>query len=235
MGKVSVLLPTRKRFNTVVNSVNSLFETCNDVENFEVLIAMDKDDIDTMILTKEFISDKPNIKLFIYERQFYHGLHNYYNGLSNEAVGTSLFLWNDDAIMRSKNWDLEVLKQHETFCVISPMVDTMETYWRTQGVLFPIIPKKWFDLTGSWSSVPSCDSWIDVVSKRLGLLVNVAQIILSHDRSDITGNNNDITYQERTMSMNTSQFQTGYLDVMEQHYQILKNYLDNLKNKTNNE
>jgi hypothetical protein len=230
MGKVSILLPTRQRFDMFVKTVNSLFETCNNVDNFEVLIAMDLDDDDTITQVKEFISDKTNMKLFTFERQFYRGLHNYYNGLSNEATGTSLFLWNDDAIMRSNDWDLEVLKYHETFCVLSPMVDTMETYWRTQGVLFPIIPKKWFDLTGSWSAVPACDSWIDVTSKRLGLLVNVASIVISHDRNDVTGNNNDTTYQERKEDLNHPNFHVPKPEIMEMHYQILATYLKDLKN-----
>jgi hypothetical protein len=229
MGKVSILLPTRQRFNMFVKTVNSLFETCNHVDNFEVLIAMDLDDTDTVIEVKEFISNKSNMKLIMFERHYYRGLHNYYNGLSNKSTGTSLFLWNDDAIMRSKNWDLEVLKHHEIFCVLSPMVDTMETYWRTQGVLFPIIPKKWFELTGSWSAVPACDSWIDVTSKRLGLLVNTPSIVISHDRNDITGNNNDITYREGRQDVSQSSFHTPQPEIMEQHYQILDTYLKNLK------
>ena len=233
MGKVSVLLPTRKRFDMFVKSVNSLFDTCDNIDNFEILIAMDLDDIDTITQIKEFISDKPNIKLILFKRQYYRGLHNYYNGLSNESTGTSLLLWNDDALMRSKNWDIEVLKYHEKFCVLSPMVDTMEKYWRTQGVLFPIIPKKWYDLTGSWSEVPACDSWIDVTSKRLKLLVNVESIVISHDRNDITGNNNDITYQEGRQDVTSPSFHVPQPEIMEQHYQILNTYLQELKNLKN--
>ena len=230
MEKVSILLPTRKRFNMFIKSVNTLFENCNNINNFEILIAMDTDDIETIEQIKEFISDKLNMKLFIFERQYYRGLHNYYNNLSNESTGTSLLLWNDDALMKSKDWDLEILKYHKTFCVLSPMVDTMEKYWRTQGVLFPIIPKKWFDLTGSWSAVPACDSWIDVTSKRLGLLVNVETIIISHDRNDVTGNNNDITYQEGRQELSYSTFHTPQPEIMELHYQILSTYLKEINN-----
>ena len=108
--------------------------------------------------------------------------------------------------MRSKDWDLEIIKYHKDFCVISPKVDTMEHYWRTQGVLFPIIPKKWIEITGKWSHVPACDSWTDVISKRLGILVNVESIVLSHNRHDITGENHDLTYTEGRSDINNQEY-----------------------------
>jgi glycosyltransferase involved in cell wall biosynthesis len=225
MKKVSVLLPTRKRFDSFTQSINSLFENCSDIENFEVMVALDNDDIETIEKIKGYALDKPNIRLYFYERQYYHGLNNYYNDLANNASGTSLLLWNDDAVIRSKDWDLEVLKHHETFCVLSPKVDTMEKYWRTQGVLFPILPKRWIEITGEWSRVPACDSWIDVLSKRLNLLVNVESIVISHNRHDITGDNHDETYIEGRESIRDPQhfslYNIGFPDVLEEHYQKL--------------
>jgi hypothetical protein len=230
MDKISILLPTRKRFESFKVSIDSLFNNCNNTENFEVLVAIDLDD-DEIDKIKEYSSNKDNIKLFYYERQFYRGLHNYYNDLSLKSEGSSLFLWNDDAIMKSQNWDLEIINKHKDFCVLSPKVDTMEQYWSTQGVLFPIIPKKWIDITGKWSHVPSCDSWTDVISKRLGILVNVDTIVISHNRYDITGENHDSTYIEGRSDINNheyfSLFNVGFSDIMEEHYQKILNYLNN--------
>jgi hypothetical protein len=228
---VSILIPTRKRFDIFEKSINSLFENCNSVENFEVLVAIDNDDIDSISKIENYILDKPNIKFFLYERQFYHGLHNYYNNLAINAVGDFLLLWNDDAIMKSKHWDIEILKYKGIFCVLSPKVDTMEDYWINIGVLFPIIPKKWIDITGEWSHVPACDSWIDVLSKRLHLLVNVENIVISHDRNDITGNNNDQTYldglSDKSNPIYNSLFNFGYPEILEEHYTKLYDFLEN--------
>ena len=196
MTKISVILPTRGRFDMFKKSVDSLLNTCTDVNNFEVLVAMDNDDTDTISDVEGYITSKGNIRLFFYDRQRYLNLNHYYNDLSTKSNGDSLFLWNDDAIMESGGWDDIIIDKHSVFCVLSPKVSNMEHYWDNVGVLFPIIPKKWFDITGQWSHVQACDSWIDVLSKRLGLLNNVGSIIIKHDRHDLTGNNLDTTFIE---------------------------------------
>jgi hypothetical protein len=224
--KISILLPTRGRFATFKKSVESLLDTCNDVNNFEILLAMDNDDKDTVCETKEYIKSKENIRLFSYERQHYLNLNNYYDKLSEKSIGDSLFLWNDDAIMESIGWDDIIIKEHDKFCVISPKVTNMEHYWNTQGVLFPIIPRKWFDLTGSWSYIQAADSWIDILSKRLGILNNVGEISISHDRHDLTGNNHDNTYIEGRSGVGISK--EGWEIKIEEHYEKLNTYVETL-------
>ena len=91
---ISILMPTRGRFDSFLKSVNSLYENCSDVNNFEILIAVDNDDVETTEKIKTVL--KPNMLLYSYERQFYKGLHNYYNDLSTKTNSESLFLWNDD-------------------------------------------------------------------------------------------------------------------------------------------
>jgi hypothetical protein len=217
---VSILIPTRKRFDIFEKSINSLIDNCSNIQNFEVLVAIDNDDVDTILKIKDFIVSKPNIKFFLYERQFYIGLHNYYNDLASKASGNFLLLWNDDAIMKTINWDLEILKYENRFCVLNPIVEGMEGYG--DMILFPIIPKKWVDITGEWAHCHGCDSWIDVLSNRLGLTIN-SEIVITHDRYDITGYNNDITYQE---GRNTHNPVSDHLDIIEDHYKKLSNYLN---------
>lgn len=229
MSKVSILLPTRNRFEMFKTSVESLFENCDKVDQFEILVALDNDDVETSKKIEEYSSDKSNIRIFYYERYFYKGLQKYYNDLSNKALGTSLFLWNDDLLMKSKSWDTEVLNNQKEFCVLSPMVDTMETYWREQGVLFPILPKKWIEVTGEWSPLPACDSWIDVLSKRLNLLKKLESVVVSHVRHDVTGENNDQTYIEGRVDLGSSEYDhLNDLNVVEEHYQKLYNYLNEI-------
>ena len=222
MKKVSVLLPTRKRFGLFNKSVTSLFNKCSNVDNFEVLVALDIDDTETIIKIENFIIDKPNVKYFLYERSHYENLHDYYNDLINKSTGTSLFLWNDDAVMDSDGWDLEILKYHKNFCVINPKVSTMVDFW-SRHVLFPIIPKKWVELTGQWAPYRGLDSWVDVLGKRLNIIENVSTIIITHDRFDLTGNNNDGTYVEGRIG--GTPIDEQLLDV---DYNILKEYLNTI-------
>jgi glycosyltransferase involved in cell wall biosynthesis len=234
MKKISILMPTRNRFELAKKSIDSLFENCQSIKNFEVLLAVDYDDTETTKKLADYINNKKNIKMFFYERQFYRGLNVYINDLAQRAKGTSLMLWNDDSIIESKNWDYEILKNHETFCVLNPLVSNMEDFWKNKGVLYPIIPKKWIEITGEWSRVPACDSVIDLLAKRLGLLVKLETVSIFHDRYENTGNNHDVTYKEVTADKvnpnYVKEFHIGYPEVIEEHYNKLKYYLDS-KNK----
>jgi hypothetical protein len=128
---------------------------------------------------------------------------------------------------------LEILKYHDKFVSLSPKVSNMETYWKTQGLLFPIIPKEWADITGDITLSPGVDSWIDVLSKRLGVLINTESIVVYHDRYDLTGHNNDQLFHECRSIINTAEFHTNNNPshssgqaILEQHYQKLLPYLD---------
>jgi glycosyltransferase involved in cell wall biosynthesis len=228
MNKVSILIPTRKRFEMFKKSISSLFENCNNVDNFEVLVATDKDDEDTTIQIKQFFKDKNNIKYFTYERQYYYGFHHYINDLSKKSKGEFLFLWGDDAVMKSRDWDLEILKHSGKFLMLSPKVDNMESYWRDQGVLFPIIPKKWVDLTGVFSLSPSCDSWADVLSKKLNIFSNLESVVLTHERADLIGANKDENYNESREAINDPNYHhidENMIRIIEEHCQKIKEHI----------
>ena len=223
---ISVILPTRGRFKLFIASVESLILHCSDIKNFEVLVALDNDDSSSNLKINEYAHDKNNIKVFYYDRHYYSGLHNYYNDLALRASGELLLVWNDDAIMESFGWDAEILNNSESFCVLSPKVSNMEKYWATQGVLFPIIPKKWVDITGELSYVPACDSWIDILSKRLGLLKNIDSISIRHNRHDLTSDNLDQTYLDGRLHVGKQI--NGWQTVINNHYELLDDYLNSI-------
>jgi hypothetical protein len=232
MKKVSVLFPTRNRYDMFISSTKSLIEQCHSCDNIEILLAVDDDDTETTNKIAKFIKDKSYIKMYYYERKRYRGLHHYINDLAQKACDGSLLLWNDDAIMTSKNWDLEILKLHENFLAINPKVENMEDYWKNTGVLFPVIPKKWIDITKIWSPTPGLDSWIDVLSKKLNILHSVDTISILHDRFELTGNNDDETYIEGRVDKTTPSLQLGYEvwsypELLEEHYNKLLDYINN--------
>ncbi len=222
-----------------ISSTTSLIENCYSTDNIEILLAVDDDDIETTNKISKFIVDKEYIKMYFYERKRYKGLHHYINDLAQKANDGSLMLWNDDAIMISKNWDLEILKFHKNFIVISPKVENMENYWRNQGVLFPIIPKKWIEITQSWAPTPGLDSWIDVLSKKLGILHNIETISILHDRFELTGNNEDETYREGRSDLQNPILQHGYEvwnhgELLQTHYSKLLDYINKNNYNDNN-
>lgn len=223
---ISIILPTRNRLKLFTESVESLLSNVSSFDNIEILVAMDDDDVETISEIQKFIKNKTYIKLFLFTRKHYHGLHEYINFLANKASGKFIMIWNDDCLMETKDWDKYIMEYDNKFIMLSPKVKNMEHYWKHQGVLFPIIPKKWVDIIGIISPVHACDSWIDVLSKRLEICVNLETVVLSHNRFDLIGQNGDTTYNERSHSIATECNRVDYSVLWEEHYQILKKYLD---------
>lgn len=232
--KISIIYPTRKRYDLFVKSTDSLIENCSDLNNLEILVAMDDDDIETIEKTKQYMVDKPFIKLFISQRHFYKNLHLYVNDASKIASGDFLLLWNDDCIMESKNYDLIMDKYQDKFLIINPLVVNHEEYCRKDNqMLFPIIPKKWVEITGRWSNSGACDSWVQMISNDLNLSVYEDDIKIFHDRYDLTNNNHDEVYVESCLDKNFIAYHSFFTD--EKHkermedFNLIKDYLNKEK------
>ena len=195
--KVSFIYPTRKRFELFKKSTDSLINNCNDINNLEVLVGMDDDDVDTIELVRDYIKDKEFIKLFVTERYTYGHLNYYVNYLSKESTGEYLFLWNDDCYMESKDFDLVMDKYKDKFVVLNPLVTNHVDFCRIHsGNLFPIIPRKWIEITGRWSGSAANDTWIEMISKSTNIVVIEDDIKLYHDRYDLTKQNADEVYYD---------------------------------------
>lgn len=195
--KLSIIYPTRKRFDLFVKSTDSLIQKCSDLNNLEVLVAMDDDDLDTISKTEDYIKDKPFIKIYTSERYFYKNLNLYVNQMAKLATGDYLLLWNDDCLMETDHYDLIMDKYQNKFMVVNPLVVNHTEYCRQENrMLFPIIPIKWVELTGRWSNSGACDSWIELISNELHISLYEDDIKIFHDRFNLTGNNLDEIYTE---------------------------------------
>jgi hypothetical protein len=187
---ISVILPTRGRFELCCKSLDSLFNNAEDPHKIEVMIGYDNDDINIANQIKHYYRGRENIRFYEYPRYGYKYLNKYVNDLSLKANGKWLFLWNDDAIMESYGWD-NVINAYNRFCCICPRTNT------GHFGLFPIIPKKWVEITGHFSLNCSNDSWVEEISQDLNINIKEYNIYITHDRGDVTGNNRDTTFYER--------------------------------------
>jgi hypothetical protein len=231
--KLTIIYPTRKRYDLFIKSTESLIEKCSDINNLEILVTMDNDDTDTILKTEEYISDKPFIKLMISERHYYRNLNFYVNDAAKVANGDYLLLWNDDCIMETDNYDLVMDKYKDKFMVVNPLVVNHKDYCRQNNrMLFPIIPKEWVDITGRWSNSGACDSWIELISNELNISLYEDDIRIFHDRFNLTGNNLDEIYTESVDDKNHI-FRDFFTE--QQHNErkidsdLIKEYLSNLK------
>lgn len=195
---ISVLLPTRKRRDSLLRSIQSLYDLAQDAKNVELLLAMDTDDQDTMEWVKDHVlpdleSRDVDATLITFNPMGYINLHQYVNALGQIADGRWLMFWNDDAVMQTQHWDSQITQHDGRFVVLR-----MPTHRCHPYAIFPIVPKDWYNLLGYLSNHQLSDATISQIAYTLDIMINIDVDVL-HDRHDLTGNNNDEIYQNRPM------------------------------------
>ena len=76
----------------------------------------------------------------------YENLHKYNNTLAGYAAGKWIMFFNDDAIMKTKNWDDKIMDFEDEFCLLRFREQTNHPY-----SIFPCFPKIWFYLLDHFS------------------------------------------------------------------------------------
>jgi len=199
---LSVLLPTRGRFNSLIKTIRSLIDNSRP-ESTEILLKIDTDDQDT-------INNLPNlpianIKILIGDRgNGYKSMHIFSNKLAEIATGDWLMILNDDARMLTVDWDkiLESIDTSDDFggcqdvCMLhpgSPLRDGISD--------FPIIRRKHIEIVGHYALQTHVDSYLHDVYNRLPKAnLSLSQIKISHGQEPL----NDQTQHEVTQCQRTS-------------------------------
>ena len=193
---ISILLPTRGRAQALMSSIQSLLTLAEDFTSIEVLFGVDKDDVVGMenMLTNvcPWIEEhKINHKILVFEPQGYNNLHRYVNGLAEHSQGSWLFFWNDDAVMKTLAWDTRIREKTGEFKLLSVYTHNDHPY-----SIFPILPRQWFEILGHISQHSSNDAYVSQLAYYLDIFERI-DVHCDHNRYDITGINNDATYQQR--------------------------------------
>mgnify|MGYP001237024086 CR=1 FL=1 len=194
---ISVLLPTRGRTDVLRKSLDSLVSKAKNPERIEILFGVDEDDLATIDYIKEEIAEdlkKVGIeaRASIFKPLGYENLHIYVNTLAGAATGDWMFFWNDDCLMVSEGWD-EVIDQYNgQFKLLGPK----DNHAGHPYAILPIVPRDWFILMGHLSQNPQNDAWLSHIAYMLDIFERI-DFEFIHDRADITGNNDDETFQNR--------------------------------------
>lgn len=194
----SVLLPTRGRTEQLLTSVSSLMHTVSDAEAIEILFGFDNDDNESFQYFKKNIVPRLNeygvsFKALAFPPLGYEKLNEYVNQLAAYARGKWLFFWNDDAEMQTQGWDLKIADWNGHFRVLAVHTHNEHPY-----SIFPIVPVEWFKLLGILSSHPLNDAEISHIAYFLKIFQRI-DVWVEHDRYDLTGNNNDNTFNSRKL------------------------------------
>lgn len=194
---ISILLPTRGRTETLKRSLESLISKAAQPTRLELLLGLDEDDQATTEYIKTEIAPmliKYNVecRANIFKPLGYENLHTYVNTLAGYSNGDWLFFWNDDAIMNSDGWDDIIRGYDGQFKLLAPT----DNHNGHPYAIFPIVPRDWYMLLDHLSQNAQNDAWLSHIAYMLDIFERT-EVNVTHDRADITGNNNDPTFQNR--------------------------------------
>jgi hypothetical protein len=176
----------------------SLINLDTEQKKLQILLAFDSDDntsVDYFInhIQSDIEAAGARYTCLSFAPMGYIRLNEYVNGLAKISTGDWLMFWNDDAIMESAGWDKKIANHTGKFCCLR-----MPTHNEHPYAIFPIVPRKWFELLGYLSQHQISDAWISQISYMLDIMKDV-DIKVTHDRHDLTGNNKDETFENRPM------------------------------------
>ncbi len=178
---VSFLMPTRDFPQETLNSLKSIINNSSDTIYYEILMALDFDDIENINnipqMYELFNKTKcGSIQILITERYHYYGLHKYYNQLAKMSKGKLLLLWNNDTICLETNifgkktyWDETLQQDYNNLEPYVALLYPIEVYpeENTRGgpphlsnCGFPIIIRDIYELVGYYSISPLNDAYL---------------------------------------------------------------------------
>lgn len=226
---VSILLPTRGRPKWLCEAVDSLHSLAHDKSLVEYIFRIDQDDVDTIKTVENMSRVLPCRTIIAPRGKGYFELNKYVNECAAVARGDWLFIWNDDARMKTQNWDQVLLKLDPTkvnkwagnddVCLVAPRVIEREISWE-----FPILRRKTFQMLGHFSLHISSDSWIYWVLSGVNAAFIVDAIQVSHFVNEI----DDLTKKEGRSAINATMedLATKEMQVLEeQDVDVLREYL----------
>jgi len=196
--KIAIILPTRGRTTTLTRSLVGLLEKAADLDSIQVLLGLDTDDKVGLAHFEESLQpqlDEMDVAYtaMTFEPLGYSRLNEYINTLSKQSDADWIFFWNDDALMESQDWDLEIVKHTGEFKLLA-----VHTHQDHPYSIFPIVPSKWLELVGHLSLHSMTDAWLSQIAYCVDIWERI-EVNVVHDRADLTGNNLDATYKEREL------------------------------------
>lgn len=195
---IAVLLPTRGRTDALSRSVISLVNRAVMLDKIQLMFAFDNDDDVGKAHFTEHLqpwldSKGVDYTAMEFEPLGYGRLNEYINALAQQSSADWLFFWNDDAIMDSSGWDKVISGYTGQFKLLA-----VHTHKDHPYSIFPIVPKAWQDVLGYLSPHPLTDAWLSQVAYKLDIWERIP-VHVTHDRRDLTGNNDDQTFNSRNM------------------------------------
>jgi hypothetical protein len=216
---ISVLLPTRGRTTALRRSVQSLYDNVTDPKSIHIMLGFDRDDTAgtdyfNTSLRPWLDSIKANYTAMKFEPMGYIRLNEYVNAMARMVKSRWYIIWNDDAVMETSAWDREIMKHDGKFKLLSFCTHNLHPY-----SIFPIVPHKWLELLGYLCPHQISDAWLSQQAYVLDVFERISVDVV-HERYDLTGKNQDATFNNRPMLEGNPKDPRDflYMDVIELRY-----------------
>lgn len=171
---LTILIPSRYRFDRLIACIDSYVELASDINTVEFIVKFDVDDLESVSRINEIRKDI-KIKFLITERlNGYYSLHDYANYMYLLATGTWIMLCTDDAVIKTRHWDLELAKVKEDYVCLSPYENGKVSE------VFPIVSLISCKLFDCFCLNHAQDRWFNDVYGVAGKMVELPQIEFYH-------------------------------------------------------
>lgn len=195
---IAILLPTRGRTDALTRSVSSLIDHATNPNEIKIMLGFDEDDTKGLEHFEKELQpwlEKQDINYTasLFEPIGYGRLNEYVNALAAGVNADWYCFWNDDAVMETDGWDRAIVEHTGEFKILA-----VHTHKDHPYSIFPIVPRAWLDGIGHLSPHPLTDAWVSQQAYMLDVWQRI-EVYVTHDRYDLTGNNNDETYKNRPM------------------------------------
>lgn len=183
---VSVLICSRGRPQHLPLAIRSLLEKAYNPHQVEILVKVDDDDQETLQAVDRISKEVP-IKAAVSPRgRGYADIHHFTNLLASHATGDWLFIFNDDARMKTSGWDLCLERfVGPSLWHYSPedvLVLTSCVNGQADSNEFIFVRRSLFSILGHLSLCPYMDSWLYSVTQYIQALVRFHVIEVEHLR-----------------------------------------------------
>lgn len=168
---ISVLMPTRSRSTLLREAIASYRDLSSALVNLEIIVAMDRDDEESLACIKEL----KDIKVIVSDRYGYTRLHEYYNNMARLATGDWLYLVGDDTMMCTQNWDVIISTyDHNSFTAV------VGTQSASPNPCFAAVSRYAYNKLGFLSKHPTFDIFIERMFKRHGNFIFPIPVHMQH-------------------------------------------------------
>lgn len=182
----SFCLPTLGNKELVKKFLDSLERTTHDKKNIEVLFAIDEGKTE---IIKFVIDRRYSFSIRFFERPQTRDFSNdYYNYLANFTTGKNIIAFNDDAWMRTQDWDKKILrtiKEYGWTVYMLDIPDTARMKYQNNFPCFPCVSRRAMNTVG-WllcKDVPMypADMVTHKVYAHINRIIPVRNVLIEHE------------------------------------------------------